>query len=286
MSIIPPTMPHEQQDKSIEQHQHAIASTLRPFFESQSPLLLKNLLGRCDAIYFWPSLEYWRVAVGEDTPVDVEIGKGYNRGNRVTMMFGEYLNYLALNMELEKKQNEQNIRQDEIEAVDLQHVDQEVAYLAQNDLFHQVKNDIPIPLFCKDKEYNVGGEGKLYQTMIWMGPRHTVSPLHFDPLDNILMQVVGWKRILLFPPDSQTEPVDKGEGESWHYAGTNGNQYNTSAVDIENPNHDSFPNYAARAPVPFECILGPGDGLFIPKRWWHHVRSFDLINVSANVWWR
>jgi hypothetical protein len=38
--------------------------------------------------------------------------------------------------------------------------------------------------------------------MLWMGPRHTVSPLHYDPLDNILMQIVGWKRVVLFPPDN------------------------------------------------------------------------------------
>jgi hypothetical protein len=288
-SILPSAPPHRDRHiNSINQHHHDVANTLRPYFESQSPFLLQNLLGSCDAIYYWRSLEYWRVAVGEDTPVDVEIGKGYNDGggNRATMMFGEYLNYLALNMELEDREYEQYMSQEDKEQNDCQQLvvgDHEVAYLAQNELFDQVKNDIVIPQFCENGEYKVG-EGKLYQTMLWMGPRHTVSPLHYDPLDNILMQVIGWKRVLLFPPDRPIEGTVIRK-PSWHYAGENGNQYNTSAVDIENPNHDSFPHFISSAPIPFECILGPGDGLFIPKRWWHHVRSLEM-SASANVWWR
>jgi len=284
-NIISSVPPPNQQIDSLHQHQNYIANTLRPFFESRTPLLLQNLLGACDAIYFWRSLEYWRVAVGEDTPVDVEIGKGYNRGgNRATMMFGEYLNYLVLSIELEQQEYEQYNYQDGMETIDSQQIgDHEVAYLAQNELFHQVRHDITIPKLCENGEYNVG-EGRLYQTMLWMGPRHTVSPLHYDPLDNILMQVVGWKRVLLFPPDGQTEG-SRAIKPSWHYAGENGNQYNTSAVDVENPNHDLFPHFESTAPIPYECILGPGDGLFIPKRWWHHVRSLEF-SVSANVWWR
>ena len=208
--------------------------------------------------------------MGEDSAVDVEIGKGYNSGNRATMSFGEYLNYLKLAIDIENKEYEEYQQGKE---QDDQQANQEVAYLAQNDLFEEVKHDLPIPQLCEDGQYNVG-EGKLYQQMIWMGPRHTVSPLHYDPLDNLLMQVVGWKRVLLFGPSDGSEGGEKREinTTSWHYAGHDGNQYNTSAVDVENPDHVKFPNFRD-APIPYECILGPGDGLFIPKHWWHHVRS-------------
>ena len=265
---------------------------MRPSFNSKTPLLLRNLLGTCDAIYFWRSLEYWRVAVGEETPVEVEIGKGYNNSNRVTVMFGDYLNYLAMNMETESEECLLRSKRHEGKEPDVQHqrTNRDVAYLAQNELFHHVRNDIPIPSFCEDGKYNIG-DGKLYHTMLWMGPRDTVSPLHFDPLDNILMQVVGWKRVLLFSPDDQCHGLKDGGEEglrrtsSWHYAGVDGNQYNTSAVDVENPDHARFPNYKLLGPMPYECVLGPGDGLYIPKRWWHHVRSLEM-SVSANVWWR
>lgn len=305
--ILPPYAPlHKQQDDIATKHQHQLdtANAMRPSYRSQTPLLLKNLHTNCDAMYFWKSLDYWRLAVGEDFPVEVEVGKSYSSGNRVTMMFGEYLSYLTLCMEQEGKEFEEyQLRQqhphlegkmqlsDEKEQLD-------VAYLAQNELFQQVIKDIPIPHFCENHGHDIG-EGKLYHTMLWMGPMNTVSPLHFDPLDNLLMQVVGWKRVLLFPPDDQSDGTEEDDENnngfptrrnvsnepSWHYAGINGNQYNTSAVDVENPDHSEYPNFKELAPTPYECILGPGDGLYIPKKWWHHVRSLEM-SVSANVWWR
>ena len=36
---------------------------------------------------------------------------------------------------------------------------------------------------------------------------------------------------------------DTQDSNPWHYAGKNGNQYNTSAVDIENPDRSQFPNF-------------------------------------------
>lgn len=287
--------PHKQDAHLIKQHQFEIANALGPSYTSQTPFLLQNLHTNCDAMYFWRSLDYWRAAVGEDVAVEVEVGTSYNSGSRVPMRFGDYLSYLALCVEQEGKEYEQ--QQENVQKQQQEQTEQaEVAYLAQNELFPQVLNDIPIPHFCENGEYNVG-EGKLYHTMLWMGPRNTVSPLHFDPLDNLLMQVVGWKRVLLFPPDNHSGDAeeDNNQGErnneygsdkpTWHYAGTKGNQYNTSAVDIENPDHVKFPNFKDLAPTPYECILGPGDGLYIPKKWWHHVRSLEM-SVSANVWWR
>ena len=290
---------HQKDDIAFQQYQTDLANSLRPSFESQTPLLLNNLLSKCDAIYFWKSIDYWRLAVGEDTPVEVEVGKTYNKGSRANMMFGEYLNYLSLCMEQEAVEFEEYKQNPHLQQP--QQTDQEVAYLAQNELFPQVMNDITIPSFTDNEKYNVG-EGKLYHTMLWMGPRNTISPLHFDPLDNILMQVVGWKRVLLFPPDIQPDYDDiegdefekiikrshakNDSGPTWHYAGsTNGSQYNTSPVDIENPDIGKFPNFKELAPTPYECILGPGDALYIPKKWWHHVRSLET-SVSANVWWR
>lgn len=266
-----------------EHHQLELANTLRPYYQSQTPHLLRHLFSRCDAIYFWRSLDYWRVAVGEDTDVEVEIGQSYNKGERVTMHFGAYLDYLSFCIERDGCKSNSNQQDHGID----------VAYLAQNELFPQVRNDVPIPQFCCDpKASHDIGKGMLYHTMLWMGPRHTVSPLHYDPLDNLLIQIVGWKRVLLFPPDCTSLSLDTprdatGEGfgdKRWHHAGVDGNQYNTSAVDIENPDYDKYPEFKL-APVPFECTLGPGDALFIPKKWWHHVRSLDW-SVSANIWWR
>ncbi|KAL9060771.1 MAG: hypothetical protein Q9162_000475 [Coniocarpon cinnabarinum] len=33
-----------------------------------------------------------------------------------------------------------------------------------------------------------------------------------------------------------------------------------------------------------ECVLGPGDCLFIPRGWWHYVQSLD-VSASVSFWW-
>jgi hypothetical protein len=30
--------------------------------------------------------------------------------------------------------------------------------------------------------------------------------------------------------------------------------------------------------------LAPGDAIYIPRRWWHHVRTL-VSSVSVNLWW-
>ena len=55
--------------------------------------------------------------------------------------------------------------------------------------------------------------------------------------------------------------------------------HNTSTVDIERPTAA----YAALAY--WECVLEPGEMLYIPPRWWHYVRALDA-SASVSFWWR
>jgi hypothetical protein len=31
--------------------------------------------------------------------------------------------------------------------------------------------------------------------------------------------------------------------------------------------------------------LAPGDAIYIPHMWWHHVRSLDSLSILVNYWW-
>lgn len=58
-------------------------------------------------------------------------------------------------------------------------------------------------------------------------------------------------------------------------------QGNLSAVDVGAVDAERFPLFAEAA---FEdTVLGPGDMLFIPNRWWHYVRSLS-VSASCNFW--
>lgn len=53
-------------------------------------------------------------------------------------------------------------------------------------------------------------------------------------------------------------------------------------VDVEKPDLDAHPLFK-EAPYE-ECILGPGDLLYIPPGCWHYVRSLS-VSLSISFWW-
>ncbi|KAM9392752.1 lysine-specific demethylase 8 isoform 2-T3 [Pholidichthys leucotaenia] len=85
-------------------------------------------------------------------------------------------------------------------------------------------------------------------------------------------QVVGSKYIRLYSPED-TDRLYPHQSQLLH---------NTSQVEVESPDFERFPEFAV-APY-LECVLWPGDVLFIPVRHWHYVRSLEL-SFSVSFWW-
>jgi hypothetical protein len=105
------------------------------------------------------------------------------------------------------------------------------------------------------------------RSFIWFGPKGTFTPLHHDLTNNFLVQVYGRKKVTLIPA-LQTPHL-----------------YNDVAVfsKIADPHQanliELFPDFAHSSKI--ECILNPGEALFIPLGWWHCVESLDIsMSVS------
>jgi len=58
-----------------------------------------------------------------------------------------------------------------------------------------LREDFSLPALCAVNAQSGGG---VRHVNAWLGPAGTVTPLHFDSYDNILTQVVGYKRIRLY----------------------------------------------------------------------------------------
>ena len=95
---------------------------------------------------------------------------------------------------------------------------------------------------------------------LWFGPAGTVTPLHHDTANIVLCQVYGEKRVRLAAPwEPSLQDTLRGV---------------YSTADPERP------DASTRDALFREAVIGPGDALFIPAGWWHHVRA---LSVSISV---
>jgi hypothetical protein len=112
---------------------------------------------------------------------------------------------------------------------------------------------------------------------IWIGNR-TIATAHFDFSNNIACSLVGRRRFTLFPPE-QVANLYPGP---FHM--TPGGQV-VSMVDFREPDFDRYPRFRDALAVAEVAELEPGDALFYPAMWWHHVEALDPFNVMINYWW-
>jgi lysine-specific demethylase 8 len=140
---------------------------------------------------------------------------------------------------------------------------------------HQIPISKELPELLVDLDAPAGMSGDLVLSNFWFGVAGTTTQLHFDQLNNYLCQVRGRKRVTIFDP-AQTKYLYQYPMGSPRCHG--------SPVDIEcATSRQQYPlieqaRYA-------ETVLEPGEMLFLPAYWWHHVRALDAA-ISVNFWWK
>ena len=112
---------------------------------------------------------------------------------------------------------------------------------------------------------------------IWIGNR-TIASAHFDLSNNLACCMVGRRRFSLFPPE-QVHNLYPGPLDP-----TPGGQV-VSVVDFRAPDFDRYPRFRDALAAGQVAELEPGDVLFYPAMWWHHVEALDGFNAMINYWW-
>lgn len=112
----------------------------------------------------------------------------------------------------------------------------------------------------------------------WIGNK-TVVQTHFDLSENIACVVAGRREFTLFPPDQLPNlyigPLESAPG------GTP-----VSTTHLDNPDFDAHPGFEIALKTATRAELNPGDAIYIPAGWFHHVRAVSDINMLVNYWWR
>ena len=127
------------------------------------------------------------------------------------------------------------------------------------------------PHLRADVDFSLLAQHKVKNTVSgWIGPAGTVTGFHVDWGDNVLAQICGRKEVrLVAPKDSKymypAKRFDQGTM--------------SSEMDVDHYDAARFPLFEKAKE--YRVVVHPGEMLFIPRGWWHHVRSLDKsISVS------
>ena len=113
---------------------------------------------------------------------------------------------------------------------------------------------------------------------IWIGTRTKIAA-HNDFPDNLACCAAGRRRFTLFPPGAFRNlylgPIDNTPAGRV-----------VSMVDFDNPDLAAHPRFVDAMAEALTVDLEPGDAIFIPSMWWHHVEGLADFNILVNYWWR
>lgn len=112
---------------------------------------------------------------------------------------------------------------------------------------------------------------------MWISNRAEVAT-HNDELENIACVAAGRRRFTLFQPEAIGDlylgPFELTPG------GTP-----VSMVHVSEPDPERYPRFAAAMERAQVAVMEPGDALYIPYQWYHHVAALEPINILVNYWW-
>jgi len=127
--------------------------------------------------------------------------------------------------------------------------------------FREFSEKFPFPSNVVDKE-------RYFSSVLRVASKNLQLWTHFDVMDNLLYQLEGSKRVVLFKPNSV---------ESLKFVGST-----SSIVDIDG---DQGPEFAEARREALEVILNPGDVLYIPSLWPHNACACEF-SVAVNIFWK
>lgn len=119
---------------------------------------------------------------------------------------------------------------------------------------------------------------KAIEPRLWIGNKVT-TPAHFDEYHNIACVACGVRRFTLFAPEQARNlyigPLD--------FAPTGAA---IGMARLDRPDDPRYPRLKDALAAAQLAELHPGDAIYIPPMWWHHVESLARINALVNYWWK
>jgi hypothetical protein len=146
-----------------------------------------------------------------------------------------------------------------------------IATALAEEVFPEVAGEIGRPSYIPEDRFT----RKIERPTVWVGSDN-YTQLHYHPGTEVISsQVLGRKHFTLFPPSEQPRLYPN----PWWSNRFNWSQVNYFRYDEQ---HEKFPELAhARR---YECVLEPGEQIYIPPYWWHAVHNEGPAILITAFW--
>lgn len=213
---------------------------LRDYYSINHPVLITGMMDD------WPALQKWNLDYFADRfgNREIEVQSGRKAGDNYEVEREKYLKRMTMS--------------EYVRMIRSAGVTNDFYLTANNNSFNkrvlpELWDDVvQIPEYLDGRD-RTGG-------FFWFGPAGTITPFHHDLTNNFMAQVIGRKLVKLVP--------------SWDMPLMNNQLHCFSNVDGRVVPPSPAPSFDA--PQIIECVLNPGEILFLPIGWMHFVEGLDV----------
>lgn len=202
------------------------------YMKPQKPVIIKHLYGKDAQVYKW-TFDYFQKELG-----DLEVG--------------------VFDDESETRQDDRSYKKAPMTMKfgEYLQIIQEKPTSKRLFLFNVFKHKKE--LLNHFKFPNIADNVLSFLPFAFFGGQGAETRIHRD-MDNscvFLTEIAGYKRVVLFDP--------KYSKLLYQYP------YSThTSIDVNHPDFDKYPGLAHVQGI--DCTIGPGDTIFMPSGWWHHI---------------
>ncbi|KAM6934549.1 tRNA wybutosine-synthesizing protein 5 [Xenentodon cancila] len=232
---------------------------LRDIYPQRRPVVLRGVgLGPC--------LDRWTVKYLGETEGDVKVKVHVSRLSQMDFLNKNFVYKTLTFKEFLKRASEMKHTDfflSENESYYLRSLGEDVRK-EPADIKKQFPNlaaDFHIPLFFTAQQF--------FSSVLRISSSGLQLWTHYDVMDNLLAQVTGMKRVVLYSPQDALHLYLSGD--------------KSEVLDIDAPDLKRFPEFVKAKR--YECVLEPGDLLFIPALWFHNTLALQF-GVGVNIFWR
>nr|XP_027200097.1 tRNA wybutosine-synthesizing protein 5-like [Dermatophagoides pteronyssinus] len=237
--------------------------------EQDLPFIIRNAnFGDC--LQNWTNNDYFREKISSNKPVSVHISN-----SPLLDFLSKNFSYCVLDFRefLQLCFDESNDRYYYLRSVGNHNV-KEIANLTEQ--FPEIAQDVKYPEFlnfCKNNNCPANDECSkrhLFSSVLRISSKNLSIWTHYDVMENILLQIIGRKKVILFPPNDSQYLYLKGD--------------KSEIIDLEAKDLlEKFPLFSNA--TKYESILESGDCLFIPSMWFHNTKALEY-SIGLNFFWK